>query len=304
MRTSEQQLLALIAKSEPVDSGDLERLAERDGLELNVERTLAALLADGKVVADAAGDIRRIPQRAKARGLSADQIHADSRRRADRARRVEQASLAAYRGEYLGGEILPRREITAWIEDRGDTPTDYETLAGGEVVSRERRVLEYDNGSGWSVGIETTHGGPLERLRELSERLAQTYGWQPAQAVSFVLADASPVLAGIRLRTVRSFGSVRREDVQVAAVHERQEPEAVAAAVRRARRREGSAQRRPDDRQGALADFMLGRSAGEESRLEWWRYCHELGRSEWAYGNRSAFHVAVQRARRAYPDAA
>lgn len=307
MRTSEQQLLDLITGHEPVDRHDLKIEAERAGLTA-VDEPLERLIAGGKVTLDEAGDIRGTPRQrrrsARPRGLTADQLVADSRRRANLARRNEAEALSAWRSDWLDGRTLAPEEAAAWIVSRSDTPTNYETVADGEVVAEEHRALQFDDGSGLVQWIETTHGGALEALRVLSERLARTYGWQQAQATSFVLADQAPMLPGIRLRTVRSFGSVQREEVQVVDHHPRQEPEAIAAALRKARRREGFEQRRPDDRQGELADFMVGRSVDEESRIEWRRHCREIDRAGWAYSERSAFHTAVERARRAYPDTA
>jgi len=306
MRTSEQQLLDLIDKHQPVDRRDLEVEAERAGL-TGVDRELERLVAAGAVTVDEAGDVRRAPRRKRrkqSRGLSAEQLLAESRRRAGRVRRHEADALAAWRAEWLGGRTLAPEDEARWIEEHRETPSDYRTVVDGEVVLHEyRRVLEYDNGSGWVQGIETTHGGALETLRALGERLARIYGWQPAQATAFILSDRTPVLTGIRSRTLRSFGAIHREEVQIDA-HPHQDPEALAAALREARRREGFGQRRPDERQGALADFMVGRKAGEESRVAWARHCREIGHAGWAYSDRSAFHTAVERARRAYPDAA
>jgi hypothetical protein len=152
--------------------------------------------------------------------------------------------------------------------------------------------------------IETTHDGPLEALRVLSEQLANDYGWQPAQATSFILADATPMLPGIRVRTIRRFGKPRPVEVSVVASHESQEPEAVAAAVRRVRAREGLRQRRPDERTAALADFMVGRKADDESRIAWRNACRANGHPDWSYSEPSSFHKAVKRARRAFPDTA
>ena len=43
-------------------------------------------------------------------------------------------------------------------------------------------------------------GRVLEELRRLSERLAQRYAWDEAQATTFVLTDAVPLVSTVKLR--------------------------------------------------------------------------------------------------------
>jgi hypothetical protein len=46
----------------------------------------------------------------------------------------------------------------------------------------------------WTRCIPVALGGTLGQLRLLSEELADSYGWQKAQAVLFVLTDATPIV--------------------------------------------------------------------------------------------------------------
>lgn len=296
----------LIAEHEPVDRGDLLIYAERAGI-ADAERELELLERDGRVTVDEDGDVRLAKPRASAprpRGMSADKLVDASRRRADRARRREADALAAFRSRHLDGGVLGGDALPAWIERHREPATDYETFADGELVQVERRCLEYDNGSGFVQYVECRRGGVLDELRILGERLARTYGWQPAQATSFVLADLSPMLAGVRVAVSRRFGATEEATVRVVDAHPHQEPETISRTLRAVRQREGLSQRRPDARQAALADFMLGRAVDEAARIAWRRHCREAGRPDWPYSDRSAFSHAVTRARAAYPDAA
>src|SRR5205823_643336 len=65
------------------------------------------------------------------------------------------------------------------------------------------RFLKYGGGTdNWTQVVPTRIDGLLERLRNLSERLAKVYDWQEAQATLFVLTGAVPFISPIQATTI------------------------------------------------------------------------------------------------------
>lgn len=295
----------LIAKHQPVDRGDLALYADQDGVEIaDLDAEFDRLLAAGKVTIDGDGDVRLAPGRRsgqrRPRGLSPEQLAIYRRWRANRAREIERDALADFRDRHLGGELLAGRDaVPAWIERHREPLADYSKRKDGDLVE-----IAFDGGAGSVVYAETRPGGVVDELRILSERLAAAYRWQPADAVSFVLCDYSPPIAGIRVAVTRRWGIVNSDDVVVVESHPHNDATDLQAAVQRVKVREGLDQRRPELRQAELADFMLARRSGNEARIAWRRHCREIGHPEWSYKDASSFSAAVKRARELFPDAA
>jgi hypothetical protein len=88
------------------------------------------------------------------------------------------------------------------------TRSEYEQLRSGgcppfKAKSSQRvKLLSYVvPGSSWEQKIGTAEGGTLDKLRQLSETLAQRSSWDRAQATQFVLTGQIPVLEPIRARS-------------------------------------------------------------------------------------------------------
>ena len=127
-----------------------------------------------------------------------------------------------FRETALGGRLLQAAQIEPWIQQqaRDDGPathwvrvplsrgnrltadaTGFSITPALSISGSERPIgfalesLDYgvpdDN---WTRCIPVALGGTLGQLRLLSEELADSYGWQKAQAVLFVLTDATPIV--------------------------------------------------------------------------------------------------------------
>ena len=143
-----------------------------------------------------------------------------------------------FRRAVLHGRVLTADQVRQWIQRQAkkDGPathwleiplpadvrvrTDPRTLqvlpqpdcrvsktGGGEL---KYRWLDYPTEDRRFIDkIATAVHGALEQLRQLSEYLAQRYGWQPIQAVEFVLTNGVPVVHSIRERTRYSVANPR-----------------------------------------------------------------------------------------------
>lgn len=135
----------------------------------------------------------------------------------------EDKQVQWFRKTFVGGRILRIEEVEPWILRQTDeypyrhavivrlpagitpqcdadgrytlTPplreiSQYEVLAPVTFLEYHRA------GSAWVQRIPAGPDGPLGALRKLSQRLAEIYGWQRAQASTFVLTDLSPEIPG------------------------------------------------------------------------------------------------------------
>lgn len=118
------------------------------------------------------------------------------------------SQVRGFRRAHLPHGLVDLDEVHRWVETRSAAkPTIYGT---GEVPRRDMpdvrrgrpiavvvgdvhwKTVKYPL-DGWVGERSTTRGTPLDELRLLTERLADTYPWQPAQATAFVLSGATPV---------------------------------------------------------------------------------------------------------------
>ena len=137
-------------------------------------------------------------------------------------------SVNAFRRQVLPGGLLKREEVVEWIERKAaedgpasrylriPIPDGYKairrdrriftepplTISGASPASQiEVELLSYASPDDqWVRRIPVKHGGPLGRLKALSQLLARRYKWMEAQATTFVLTDTSPLLSSLRAR--------------------------------------------------------------------------------------------------------
>jgi len=67
-------------------------------------------------------------------------------------------------------------------------------------------VLQYPD-NGVMRGQPVAAGGVLDRLRAIAELLHRAHGWQPAQAVGFVLTGHTPLVSLVTVTTSEHIGS-------------------------------------------------------------------------------------------------
>jgi hypothetical protein len=140
------------------------------------------------------------------------------------------SEVQSFREHHLGGGPMEWAEIEDWIESRAAAEGEHSqyvqvvlppgaslrvTTAGNLVDSPvalrdlevegkvEAKFLSYGVPAGkWVKSVAVKHGGVLDELRRLSERLAHEYSWTKDQATVFVLAkDVTPYMVGIRQET-------------------------------------------------------------------------------------------------------
>jgi hypothetical protein len=66
------------------------------------------------------------------------------------------------------------------------------------------KTLKYARPDGWVGRVPTVVGNLLDRLRLLSERLAEKYKWTDGQATAFVLADRIPLIGSLDITLKRN----------------------------------------------------------------------------------------------------
>lgn len=140
--------------------------------------------------------------------------------------------VQAFRAEILGGQLIPREEIPAWLERQAANdgePTMLLTVtaavtkdalppigarfqeqlaaaqravtAGQPVRYREEApAIVYPTKDGAMQVTPVAFGGALWRLKNLAQSLAKEYGWQEAQAVAFVLSGSVPLTSRGRVQ--------------------------------------------------------------------------------------------------------
>ncbi len=221
--------------------------------------------------------------------------------------------VAAFRAKFLGGRLLEPEVVEAWIKDKAAVdgePTNWlngvplpaghtlEWTGEGWIitppltVSRapelDHRSVHYGVSDGEGVRAwMVTCGGVLDRLRVLSERLADWYGWQLAQATLFVLTGWAPRISIARapLRP-RRLSSLARLELTVDLTLT---PREVADLYRRAR---GNALSR---RHRALSErhIRLAAFAAETEGKPWAERMNAWNRehrgSDWEYSERRNF---------------
>ena len=129
-------------------------------------------------------------------------------------------SVLGFRIAVLSGRLITPTEVPAWIRSHSRSGTG------------RPNYLEFPD-KGCTHRVAVWPRTDLDRLRSLAGSLARRSGWQPAQAVVFVLTDATPLLPVLTVREHHGTGP-RRVTLEVDA---EMPPEMVAAAFLSARRR-------------------------------------------------------------------
>lgn len=293
--TPAERLLALLGDG-PRDRGELAallRLGQRQVADVIDQLGAEIVSANGRVsLATPASE--RQPRR----GRSPEHLRLRAERRvADADTRTE---VAKVRERLLGAALLARESVPAWLEHRARSgePVEHVTTSGDAVVRQERPQIEYA-GPGDTAARSVTSTSELEPLRQLSERLASHYGWQPAQATIYVLTGAVPI-SGVRIATRQTWPDPGAPTRWTAEFDADEDPEVVARAIRRAQRERGIGRRAKvtdAKRLTRLAPFVAQHGTGESARERWNR--ENRDRPSDQYGSRQSFHRAVGRATRA-----
>ena len=192
-------------------------------------------------------------------------------------------------------------EVFNWISNQQvRQPLKIELPASSLRYSVGSHLLMYGGSDEWAYAVPTCIDGVLERLRNLSERLAGEYGWQEAQATLFVLTGKVPFIDPIHVRHEMESGSLYLRQRIVLDVDTSVSPNEIAKRYRQERK---GVKTRPT---GKLSEkhLRLATFEAERPREESWaKKLAEWNRNErpeWGYSNdrRRFAHDCLQARRR------
>jgi hypothetical protein len=229
--------------------------------------------------------------------------------------------VKAYRQTVLDGQLLSPEQVEPWIMEREpkngpgggmriaiEAPDTIEydarhpfrlkvPLTVRETLGSEWPQLDFVTPDSRYVKSMTTPAatGPLARLRMMSEELARTYDWFPAQATVFVLTGQAPLLPSFRWSiTNHHWPGPRRIALDIDLILSPRDVARRYAEVRRRLRPPRSRSRELSARHLALAAFIAVRRDGEPwgKRLRAWN----TEQPKWRYGHESNFRRDALRA--------
>jgi hypothetical protein len=198
----------------------------------------------------------------------------------------DQWGIRAFRDEVLGTTLVG--DLKQWLDvevRRQGRPT----ISRGRVSLLAIRVRDE------ILRRATRRGRPLERLRQISERLAAFYGWDPADAAAYVLAGTPPRVSAIEGRVQLKFPLPARSRI-ILTIDPTSTPAEVAAAYSRLRAQQFGRVRRLRAKHAELAVFTIRHAALPlaEQLIKWNR---SVPHRKW-YRFRSVFTREAERARR------
>jgi len=247
------------------------------------------------------------------------------------------ASVIAFREEVLEGALLKAEEVKEWInrQERSDGPAthwirDVPVPSNHKItwLEKERRFgispeLEFPSmarafdfgitgagtqlktlayvvaGEQWVRYVPTAHGGVLDRLREITERLACRYEWDQASGTLFILTGAIPVIEPLSSQIDVAHDRFRRRVIELR-VDPALSPEQVAAHYRRLRQKIMPRRRVRElsEKHLRLAALEVERPADESwsTRMSSWNQSYP----RWKYHHQSNFRRDVLKARSEY----
>ena len=241
---------------------------------------------------------------------------------------TEDAAVRLFRTEVLSDKLLPLEGVEEWIQlqaQRDGPSTNWlnnvpiSTTQANELlrlwqmatpdklyISLELSIYElaatthllpYPGIDGWACYKPTTDGGVLERLRLLSDRLAEKYKWLPGQATAFVLTDGIPLISSITITlntNSRPLFSRIVLDVDPAL-----SPKEIVMHYRRSRKAIMAARHRnlsEKHMQLAIFDSMRPKTETWTVKMDEWNKTHQ---AEWKYEEAPNFaHDCLQARRR------
>ncbi len=203
---------------------------------------------------------------------------------------VRSLGVVAFRREVLRGRLLTLERVGSWIRDQAtrQRPAKRPALLAYGLPSNPHRFHEV-----------VSPGGPLDRLRKVSEGLSKFYGWQDAQATVFVLTGDTPRLDAI-MDTVRFREPLSARSRIVLTVDPKVTPAELARYYQTVRREEfGGRMRRLSEKHARLAVFTAQQQdddSPDEERKRWNEQCRVWKRPKWRYKKTSQFKRDRQKA--------
>jgi len=231
----------------------------------------------------------------------------------------EKAAVSEYRNSFLNEKVMPRERIEPWIIQKAKTEGKPTRFLHGLPLENEQRVTLAKDGnvrvsppfkevsyaqsskghfiSYWSdeggeiKRVPVRVGGVLDKLRLLSYELSLELGWEPQEAVTFILSDYVPIREGITVEVHINSKQPLANRIQLD-IDPTMSPKQVAQAYSQTRKDFFKNQRRQTLKSQTLALFHAKYVVHTERRLnrrdqlrEWNKFCSK-GRgweSDWQY---------------------
>jgi hypothetical protein len=173
--------------------------------------------------------------------------------------------VQAFRREVLRDDVV--RDVNVWMSHQV-------RRQGRPTVIRGRASLLAIRIDGDIVHRATRRKAILERLRQISESLAAFYGWEPADATTYVLTGTAPRVPAIKGDVRLKFPLPARSKI-VLTIDPTATPREVAAAYASLRRRQFGRIRRLQPKHAELAVFAIRQhSQTEREQMEEWNRMH------------------------------
>jgi hypothetical protein len=207
--------------------------------------------------------------------------------------------VKAFRAECLGTHLLTLADVPGWIRSRVNAEKMNRPEPGTNRARPRLLTLAYAGpGSDFMQRVVVAPGGTLERLREIAARLEAFYGWDQAQATTFVLTGMTPIVHAIRGTVSVSSPLTVRSKITLT-ISPSCTPREVADYYRRVRRQNFGRIRRLGERHARLAAFAAqlppDLSLSEQMR-RWNAQCASWRRPTWRFQHPSRFTTEAQRA--------
>jgi hypothetical protein len=197
----------------------------------------------------------------------------------------QEEEVVRFRDLYLPRGLITVAAIEKWIE----------TNAGAKNRRTPRKLLAWAEDDDHVHRAAVAPGSPADVLRVLTDDLHTNYGWQPAQAVTFVLTGRAPLVPDVIRHAVWHVPITACSRV-VLDIDPAAPPALVEQAYREARRAFGRDRfRAPTEQSVALAIFNVEHAdESERARLRRWNRKHR----DWRYETVEAFRRADREAQR------
>lgn len=206
-----------------------------------------------------------------------------------------------FRSEALPSGLLALSEVPAWLRAQADREAAAVANRPRAAIgpSTKLSTLSYAiGGSRSTFRIVVRRGGTLDRMRAIATKLGAFYGWDEAQATTFVVTGIVPLVSAIRARVSVSSPLLVRSRITLT-IAPSTTPREVADYYRRVRREKFGRIRRPAERHAMLGAFAAGLSPDldhVQQMKRWNLQCAQWKKTSWKFKHPSRFAREAQRA--------
>jgi hypothetical protein len=208
-----------------------------------------------------------------------------------------------FRADILNRRLLALDQVGDWVEQRSTSPVGVprSPAARADVGGRTTRGVETlayaRRGSKWMHRVVVEPSSVLARLRSITRRLVEFYGWDEAQATVFVLTGVTPLTHAIRATVTTASPLLVRSRIKMS-IDPSTTPREVADYYRHVRREAFGRIRRLGEKHARLAAFAarLPETDSTEQLREWNEQCVKWRKPKWTFSHPSRFRIEAQKA--------